>query len=228
MSNRTTPLTDPLYDYLLDHSLRESEAARALREETATLSKRNMQIAPEQGQFMQMLARLTGATSYIDVGVFTGYSSLVMAEVLPANGRILGCDLESEWTDIARRHWKAAGISERIELVLAPALETLNSRIEAGEAGQWDMAFIDADKAEYIDYYEACLKLVRPGGLILADNTLWNGNVADPGVEDEDTQAIRAFNAHVHGDDRVDLSLVPIGDGLTLLRKRGPAVQSSR
>ena len=228
MSNRTTPLTEPLYDYLLDHSLRESEAARALREETATLSKRSMQIAPEQGQFMQMLARLTGATSYIDVGVFTGYSSLVMAEMLPANGRILGCDLESEWTDIARKHWETAGISERIELVLAPALETLNSRIEAGEAGQWDMAFIDADKAEYIDYYEACLTLVRPGGLILADNTLWNGNVADPAVDDEDTQAIRAFNAHVHGDDRVDLSLVPIGDGLTLLRRRSPTVQGSR
>ncbi len=219
MSSRTTPLTEHLRDYVLAHTLRESPTARALRERTAALPERNMQIAPEQGQFMQLLARLMGATSYIDVGVFTGYSSLVMAEVLPADGRILACDLSEEWTAMARDCWRRAGVSDKIELVLAPALETLDRRLASGGANQWDMAFIDAHKPEYIDYYEACLKLIRPGGLILVDNTLWNGNVADQTVSDEDTRAIRAFNAHVRDDSRITLSLVPIGDGLTLCRK---------
>ena len=220
MSNRTTPMTEALLDYVLAHSLRESDVARALRDKTADLAERNMQIAPEQGQFMQMLARLMGARSYIEVGVFTGYSSLVMAEVLPADGRILACDISEEWTRIARRHWQEAGLAEKIELVLAPATDTLNQRVEDGETEQWDMAFIDAHKPEYIDYYEACLGLIRPGGLIMVDNTLWDGQVANPAVDDENTRAIRAFNEHVNDDTRVDISLVPIGDGLTLCRKR--------
>lgn len=220
MSNRTTPITDRVYDYLLEHSLHESDKAHALREETATLAERNMQIAPEQGQFMQMLARLMGARSYIDVGVFTGYSSLIMAEALPADGRILACDISEEWTRIARRHWQEAGLAGKIELALAPATDTLRQRLEDGETEQWDMAFIDAHKPEYIDYYEACLDLIRPGGLIMVDNTLWNGQVANPAADDENTRAIRAFNEHVNDDTRVAISLVPIGDGLTLCMKR--------
>jgi len=220
MSNRTTPLTDRLYNYLLDQSLRKSDTARALREFTATLPEASMQVAPEQGQFMQMLARLMGAESYIDVGVFTGYSSLVMAEVLPAHGQILACDIDEDWTRIARQFWERAGVADRIELVLAPALDTLNRRIQTGDSGNWDMAFIDAHKPEYIDYYEACLQLIRPGGLFMVDNTLWGGSVADPQKNDEDTQAIQAFNAHVREDKRVHLSMVPIGDGLSLLQKR--------
>ncbi len=220
MSNRPTPLTDKLHAYLLEHSLRESQAARALREETAALPEHNMQIAPEQGQFMQMLARLMGARRYIEVGVFTGYSTLVMAEALPADARILACDISHEWTRIAQRHWENAGVSERIELMLAPAVQTLESRLEEGDAGQWDMAFIDAHKPEYIDYYEACLKLVRRGGLILVDNTLWDGKVVDPAADDENTRAIRTFNEHINDDTRVDISLVPVADGLTLCRKR--------
>ena len=220
MSNRTTPMTETLLDYVLANSLRESDVARALREQTAELTERNMQIAPEQGQFMQLLARLMGARSYIDVGVFTGYSSLVMAEALPADGRILACDISEQWTRIARRYWQEAGLAGKIELVLAPATETLNQRLEDGETEQWDMAFIDAHKPEYIDYYEACLDLIRPGGLIMVDNTLWNGQVADPSSNDENTRAIRTFNEHVNDDTRVAISLVPIGDGLTLCMKR--------
>ena len=220
MSNRTIVLSDALHEYLLAESLRESDAAQKLRTETLELPESRMQISPEQGQFMQLMARLMGAESYIEVGVYTGYSTLVMAEALPDKGRILALDIDEDWTRMARDHWQSAGVADRIELVLAPAKDTLNDRLEAGEAGQWDMAFIDADKPGYIDYYEACLRLLRSGGLIMVDNTLWNGNVADAAVSDADTRAIRAFNAYVHSDERVDLSLMPIGDGLTLLRKR--------
>lgn len=220
MSSRTTPLTEGLHQYLLDSSLRESETARALREYTATLPEHNMQIAPEQGQFMQMLARLMNATSYIDVGVFTGYSSLVMAEVLGKEGRILACDESETWTRIARDYWQQAGLAEHIQLALGPALETLRHGLNQGDADQWDMAFIDADKQEYTAYYEACLRLVRPGGLILVNNTLWHGQVADPQAQDAETLAIRRFNEYLQEDDRIDLSLVPIGNGLTLCRRR--------
>ena len=220
MSNRTLPLDDRLYDYLLRKSLREPPALAALRAETASHPRVNMQIAPEQGQFMQMLVRLTGARRTVEVGVFTGYSSLAVALALPDDGQLLACDISEEFTAIARRHWQKAGVAHKIELVLAPALDTLDARITAGESGSYDFAFIDADKGGYHAYYERLLRLVRPGGLIAVDNTLWSGAVADPAVQDADTRAIREFNDRLLADQRVDLSLVPVGDGLTLARRR--------
>ncbi|HET7203459.1 MAG TPA: class I SAM-dependent methyltransferase [Steroidobacteraceae bacterium] len=220
MTNRSIPLTDSLYDYLIDVSLREPPALRALRDETLRMSQRSMQIAPEQGQFMALLARLVGARRCIEVGVFTGYSSLVTALALPDDGRIVACDVSEEWTAIARRHWRAAGVEHKVDLRLAPALETLDAMLAAGERGRYDLAFVDADKTGYLAYYGRCLDLLRPGGLVLFDNTLWNGRVADPEVGDDDTVALRHFNECLHRDERIDLSLVPIGDGLTLARKR--------
>ena len=220
MSIRTLPLDDRLYDYLLKHSLREPEALAKLRAETASHPKVNMQIAPEQGQFMQMLVRLAGARRAIEVGVFTGYSSLAVALALPADGRLLACDVSEEFTAIARRHWEAAGVAGRIELVLAPAKQTLDARLAAGESGTYDFAFIDADKTSYLAYYERLMNLVRPGGLIVVDNTLWGGEVANPANRDEDTVALREFNDVLLADPRIDLSLLPLGDGLTLARRR--------
>jgi len=220
MSNRTIDLTDTLYDYLLSVSLRETDLQRRLREETATLSMARMQISPEQGQFMALIARLTGARRCLEVGVFTGYSSLAVALTLPEDGRIVACDVSEEWTAIARRYWAAAGIADRIDLRLAPAIDTLDALIAAGDAGTYDLAFIDADKTSYLAYYERALVLLRPGGLLMTDNTLWSGRVADPEDGDADTVALRHYNEHLHRDTRIDLSLVPIGDGLTLARKR--------
>jgi predicted O-methyltransferase YrrM len=180
-----------------------------------------MQIAPEQGQFMAMLVRLLNAREILEIGTFTGYSALAMALVLPPDGRIVACDINDEWTAIGRRYWREAGVAERIDLRLAPALQTLNALLADGGQDRFDFAFIDADKTGYHAYYEACLKLVRPGGLIAVDNTLWDGRVADDSVQDADTCTIRAFNAALHDDVRVDVSLVPIGDGLTLARRRG-------
>ena len=220
MSNRTLPLDDRLYDYLLRKSLREPAALAALRAETASHPRFNMQIAPEQGQFMQMLVRLMGARRTVEVGVFTGYSSLAVALALPDDGRMLACDISGEYTAIARRHWQLAGIAHKIELVLGPALTTLDIRLADGEAGSYDFAFIDADKGGNLAYYERLLRLIRPGGLIAVDNTLWSGAVADPADRDADTLALRAFNDHLLVDGRIDLSLVPIGDGLTLARRR--------
>ena len=220
MSNRTIDLTDSLYDYLLSVSLRETDLQRRLREETAALPMARMQISPEQGQFMALLARLTDARRCLEVGVFTGYSSLAVALALPDDGRIVACDLSEEWTAIARRYWAEAGVAGRIDLRLAPALDTLDALVAAGGAGTYDLAFIDADKTAYLDYYERALLLLRPGGLLMTDNTLWSGRVADPEVGDADTVALRHYNEHLHRDARVDLSLVPIGDGLTLARKR--------
>ena len=220
MSIRTLALDDRLYDYLLAHSLREPEALAKLRAETASHPKVNMQIAPEQGQFMQMLVRLTGARRAIEVGVFTGYSSLAVALAMPADGKLLACDVSEEFTAIARRHWESAGVAGRIELVLAEALQTLDARLAAGESGFYDFAFIDADKTNYLAYYERLMNLVRPGGLIVVDNTLWGGEVANPGNRDEDTVALREFNDVLLGDPRIDLSLLPLGDGLTLARRR--------
>lgn len=220
MSNRTLSLTDALYGYLIDVSLREAPVLRELREETAGLSQRSMQIAPEQGQFMALLVRLMGARHCLEVGVFTGYSSLAVALALPPEGRIVACDVSEEWTAIARRYWARAGVADRIRLELAPALQTLDGLIAGGEAGTYDLAFIDADKTNYLEYYERVLRLLHPGGLIVVDNTLWSGRVADPAVVDADTVALRRFNEALHRDERVDLSLVPIGDGLTLARKR--------
>ena len=220
MSNRTIQLDDRTYEYLLAHSLREAPALAALRAETASHPKVNMQIAPEQGQFMQMLVRLTGARRAIEVGVFTGYSSLAVMLAMPKDARLLALDVSEEFTAIARRHWQAAGVADRIELVIAPARGTLDARIAAGESGRYDFAFIDADKGGYLAYYERLMKLVRPGGLIAVDNTLWSGDVADPENRDSDTVALREFNDILHKDPRIELALLPVGDGLTLARIR--------
>jgi predicted O-methyltransferase YrrM len=220
MSNRSIELSPALYDYLLAHSLRETEVQRQLRAHTAQLPDHNMQIAPEQGQFMAFLARLLGARRALEVGVYTGYSALCVAAALPADGRLVACDLSAEYTAIARDYWQRAGVAERIELRLAPAADTLAALLDGGAAGTFDLAFIDADKTGYAGYYEQCLRLVRSGGLIVVDIVLWNGRVLDAAGADADTRAIQAFNCALHGDDRIDLSLVPIGDGLTLARKR--------
>jgi predicted O-methyltransferase YrrM len=220
MSNRSISLTDSLYEYLLSVSLRESDLQRRLREETASDPMARMQISPEQGQFMALLARLTGARRCIEVGVFTGYSSLAVALALPEDGTIVACDVSEEWTSVARRYWAEAGVAHKIDLRLAPALETLDSLRASGGAGTFDLAFIDADKVNYLAYYERVLVLLRPGGLAVVDNTLWSGRVADPEVADADTVALRHFNEHLHRDERVDLALLPVGDGLTLARKK--------
>lgn len=220
MSNRTLNLDDTVYDYLLDHSLRESALLKKLREETAGLEMARMQISPEQGQFLNLLIKLLGARQVIEIGVFTGYSTLCMAEALPASGRLVACDINKEWTDMARRYWQEAGVHKKIELLLAPADKTLQKLIDGGNANSFDFAFIDADKTNYLTYYEQCLKLIRRGGLIAFDNTLWSGHVADPSVDDDDTRAIRELNDALHSDSRVDISLLPIGDGLTLALKR--------
>ena len=220
MSHRTIVMSDPLYDYLLGMSLRETVLLNRLREETAKLPRGTMQISPEQGQLMSLLVKLMGARRCIEVGVFTGYSSLSVALALPPDGRLLACDVSEEFTSVARRYWDEAGVTGKIELVLAQALDTLDARLKAGEAGQYDFAFIDADKANYGGYYERILKLLRPGGLVLVDNVLWSAAVIDVKDQSEDTRAIRDFNEKLHTDERVDLSMLPVGDGLTLARKR--------
>jgi predicted O-methyltransferase YrrM len=206
---------------MVDVSLRESSLLQRLRAETAQDEQANMQIAPEQGQFMALLLHLLGAEKVIEIGVYTGYSSLCTALALPAHGRLIACDVSEQWTRVARRYWEEAGVAHKIELRLAPAAETLAELLAAREAGTFDFAFIDADKTGYGQYYEACLKLLRPGGLIAIDNVLWNGDVADPAINDAETESIRAFNRKIHGDSRVEISLVPIADGLTLARKLG-------
>lgn len=221
MSNRTLNITDEIYDYLLDVSLREPTILAELREETASMPSMAMQISPEQGQFMSLLVRLIGARRCIEVGVFTGYSSLVTALALPDDGRIVACDVSEEFTSIARRYWDRAGVADKIELHLAPATDTLDELLEAGEAGSYDFAFIDADKTSYEGYFDRCLQLLSPGGLLAVDNTLWSGKLVDEREQDEDCNSLRAFNRTVYADERVDISLVPIGDGLTLARKRG-------
>lgn len=220
MSNRSISLTDSLYQYLLSVSLRESQLLLDLREETAAMPAGRMQISPEQGQFMALLVRLIGARRCLEVGVFTGYSSLSVAMALPDDGRIVACDVSEKWTTIARNYWRAAGVEHKIDLRLAPAIETLDGLIASGQAGAYDAAFIDADKANYLAYYERVMVLLRSGGLVLVDNTLWGGKVADKEYSDVDTVALRHFNDVLHADTRVDLSLLPVGDGLTLARKR--------
>lgn len=220
LSNRSINLTDQLYDYLLSVSLREAPLLAELRAETAKMPNHNMQISPEQGQFMALLARLTGAKRVVEVGIFTGYSSLAVALALPGDGKMLCCDVSEEFTSVAQRFWKKAGVDKKIDLVLAPALETLDKRLAAGEAGRYDLAFIDADKSNYDGYYERILRLLRPGGLILIDNVLWGGAVVDAKDKSEDTEAIRALNAKLAKDERVHLSLLPLGDGVTLAVKK--------
>ena len=220
MTRRTNHLSDDLYAYLLDISLREPPVMKRLREETASLERSNMQIGPEQGQFMALLVELMGARNALEIGTFTGYSALAVALALPEDGRLVACDISEEWTAIGRRYWEEAGVAHKIDLRLAPALETLDALVAEGRAGTFDFAFLDADKEGYDAYYERTLELMRPGGLIVLDNTLWEGKVVDPEVTDADTEAIRAINAKLAGDERVTLSLLPVGDGLTLARKR--------
>jgi len=220
MSRQTLSLTPELYQYILDVSLRENPVLTELREFTLSLEEANMQISPEQGQFMQMLVKLIGARNCIEVGVFTGYSSLAVALALPADGKIVACDVSEEWTSIGKRFWKKAGVSEKIDLRIALAADTLQQLLDQGLTGTFDFAFIDADKTGYDSYYELCLQLLRPGGLILFDNTLWSGKVVEENSEDEDVKAIRALNARLRRDERIDLCLLPLSDGVTMVRKR--------
>ncbi|MBA3922807.1 MAG: class I SAM-dependent methyltransferase [Nostocaceae cyanobacterium] len=217
---KTLGLDDRLYDYLLSASLREPDVLQQLRQETASHPRANMQIAPEQGQFMALLVQLMGAVKTLEVGVFTGYSTLSVALALPPHGKIIALDVSEEYTAIAQRYWQQAGVADKIDLRLAPAMDSLDQLLASGQAETFDFAFIDADKENYDGYYERALQLVRPGGLIAVDNVLWYGNVADPQSQDEYTQAIRALNQKIRHDERVTISLVPISDGLTLCTKR--------
>ena len=219
MAHRTLNLDEALYDYLIAQSIREHPAQTALREATRTHPHAGMQIGPEQGQFMALLVRLIGARRAVEIGVFTGYSALAVALALPQDGRLLACDINAEYTAVGKPFWETAGVAHKIELVLAPAMATLDARLAAGDAGHFDFAFIDADKTGYDGYYERCLQLLRRGGLIAIDNVLWSGSVARP-AKDDDTAALQALNRKLHSDERIDLSLLPIGDGLTLARKR--------
>jgi caffeoyl-CoA O-methyltransferase len=220
MTRQTLPLDDRLYRYLLDVSLREPDVLRRLREETASHPAAEMQIAPEQGQFMALLVRLLGARRTLEVGVFTGYSALAVALALPADGRVVACDVSEEYTAVARRWWREAGVEDRIDLRLGPARDTLRRLAADGQAETFDFAFLDADKEPYAEYYELLLGLLRPGGLLMVDNVLAGGRVADPSATDPGVEGIRALNARLRDDERVDLSLLPVADGLALARKR--------
>jgi predicted O-methyltransferase YrrM len=219
MTKQTWGLNASLYDYYQTIAFREPEILKELRQATSQLPMANMQIAPEQGQFMALLVRLTGARKILEIGVFTGYSSLALALALPPQGRILGCEISAEYAAIARQFWQKAGVSEKIDVLLGPAVTSLEQLLANGEQESFDLAFIDANKSDYDQYYELSLQLVRPGGLILIDNVLWYGKVADETVQDKATQSIRHLNAKLHQDPRISLSLVPIGDGLTLALK---------
>jgi predicted O-methyltransferase YrrM len=216
MSNRTINLTDTVYQYLKDVSLREPDVLRHLREETAKLPQARMQISPEQGQLMALLIKLMGAKRILELGTFTGYSALVMALALPADGKLIACDVDEETTAIAKRYWREAGVAEKMELKIAPALETMSKLAD----GCLDVVFIDADKGEYPQYYQEAMRLLVPGGLILVDNSLRGGHVADMADQSDETKAIRRVLETAHSDERVDVSLLPVGDGLLLARKR--------
>ena len=220
MSSKSIGLSDDLHEYLLSVSHRESAVMERLRTETADHPKSEMQIAPEQAQFFQFLLRLIGARRTIEIGVFTGYSALATAEVLPPNGEIVACDISEEYTQVARRYWKAAGVADRIDLRIAPAEETLDTLLEEGQAGTFDFSFIDADKETYDTYYEQSLRLLRPGGVIAMDNMFRDGRVTDPTIEDESVRAIQDLNEKLHHDERVDLTMLPLADGVTLAMKR--------
>lgn len=220
MSPRSIELTDALYDYLLKNSLREPPLLARLRAETAEMTGANMQISPDQGQFMALLVELMGARFALEIGTFTGYSALCIAGALPHGGTLICCDVDEDYTATARRYWEEAGLADKIQLRLAPATETLQTLIAQDHGGVFDFVFIDADKENYDAYYEHALELLRPGGLIVVDNVLWGGSVADPEKTDKDTEAIRALNAKIRDDERVTSSLIPVGDGLKLARKR--------
>lgn len=220
MTRSSTLNLEAVYGYLLENSLRDDPLLKELRDETAQDEMARMQISPEQGQFLALLVKLTGARRLIEVGTYTGYSALVMARAMPRDGYLLSCDLDQGWTDVARSYWQRAGVAERIDLKLALATESLQALLNDGQQRSFDMAFIDADKENYDSYYEQCLRLMRPNGLIVLDNTLWYGRVADPRVNDVDTKAIRALNRKLKDDQRVDISMIPMADGITLARKR--------
>ena len=220
MANKTIGLSDELSNYVVKVGTREPDLLARLREETAALPQHRMQIAPEQGAFLALLVELTGARRCIEVGTFTGYSSTAVALALPGDGRLVCCDVSEDWTAIARKFWDAAGVTDKIDLRIAPASETLDRLLENGEADTYDFAFVDADKSGYDGYYERLLRLVRPGGLIVFDNTLWSGRVLDEDAEDEDTHALRELNTKLAGDERISLCLLPVADGVTLARRR--------
>jgi caffeoyl-CoA O-methyltransferase len=220
MAKRPTEITDRLYDYILEASLREPPVLARLREETDKMPYAAMQISPDQGQFMRLLVELIGARRTIEVGTFTGYSALSVALSLPPDGKVVACDISEEYTAVARRYWAEAGVADKIDLRLGPAAGTLDALLAEGGAGAYDFMFIDADKQGYEAYYERGLGLIRPGGLIAVDNVLWSGAVADPSRDDEETRCIRALNARMRGDERVTVALVAVGDGLMLARKR--------
>ncbi|NDJ19118.1 class I SAM-dependent methyltransferase [Myxacorys almedinensis] len=221
MAEKFIGLNDSIYEYILSHSVNEIDVLAQLRTETAEHPQARMQIAPDQGQFMALLVRLMGAKKTLEVGVFTGYSSLSVALALPPDGKLVACDVSEDYTAIARRYWQLAGVEDKIELHLAPALGTLDRLLDAGQAETFDFAFIDADKGNYQNYYDRALQLVRPGGLIAIDNVLWSGRVADSTDHDKITTTLRRFNQTLAADDRVNVSLVAIGDGLTLALKKG-------
>ena len=218
--SRSIGLDERLRAYVAEVGLREHPALARLRTETEAHPRASMQVAPEEAALLALLVRLTNARNVLEVGTFTGYSSTAMALALPPDGRVVCCDLSREWTDVARRVWTDAGVADRMDLRLGPAVETLDSLLAAGEAGSFDLAFIDADKTSYDAYYERALRLVRAGGLVTIDNVLWSGRVADPSVDDDDTRAIRALNAKIATDERVEPIIVPVGDGLTIARVR--------
>lgn len=220
MANRTLPMDDRIHAYLVGVAVEETETMRGLREATASMPNAMMQIGPEQGAFMGWLVSTLGAKRAIEVGTFTGYSALAVALALPEDGRLVCCDVSEEFTSVGKPFWERAGVAAKIDLRIGPAIDTLEGLLDAGEPGGWDFAFIDADKTSYDAYYEACLRLMRSGGVIAIDNVLWGGSVADPEDEKESTQALRALNEKVFSDDRVNACMVPIGDGLTLATKR--------
>jgi predicted O-methyltransferase YrrM len=220
MSGRTLPLSDALLAYVARSSVREHPVLAELRAATASMPHAQMQIGPDQGALMALLVKLLGARRTLEIGVFTGYSALAVALALPADGKVVACDVSEEWTAIGRRHWEKAGVAAKIDLRLGRALGTLDALVAEGSAGTFDFAFIDADKQGYAAYYERCLVLLRRGGLIAADNTLWSGAVIDPKDTSADTAALRAFNEALAGDSRVDLAMLTVGDGLTLAMKR--------
>ena len=220
MSAKTIQMDDQLLEYLRQNAVREPKVLQELREETQRLPNAGMQISSEQGQLMAMLVRLVNARKIIEVGTFTGYSSTVMALAMPPEGQLIACDVSEEYTRMARKFWQKAGVEQKVQLILGNAKESLKQLLQADEQETFDLAFIDADKTAYVEYYEFCLQLLRPGGLILVDNVLWGGQVADSSNHDMDTEALRTFNVALSSDQRIDLCMVPIGDGLTMARKR--------
>lgn len=221
MSSHTMAITDEFYTYIRKTWIRDTDLFTRLRAETLALGdSAGMQISPEQGQLMRLLVELSGARKILEVGTYTGYSTLCMALALPDDGRLIACDVNAEWTAIARRYWREAGVDEKVDLRLAPALDTIDGILDAGEGETFDLVFLDADKENYATYYERALALLKPGGLILIDNVFWSGRVANAENTEPSTVAIRALNTKLHADKRVSLALAPIGDGLTLARKR--------